>query len=102
MPVYQHCCPAHGLFDDIRPFAESGADAACPACGTLCGREITAPRLAILDHATRVAHATNERSRHAPHVCGAGCSHHHRKPAAATPPKAEVYRGPRPWVIEHG
>ena len=103
MPTYAHRCGEHGDFDDVRSFSHSGDAAQCPTCGVPCMREFTVPILATLDHGSRIAHATNEKSRHEPHVCTSGCSHHRRKPAATPdkPPALEVCKGPRPWVIEH-
>jgi putative FmdB family regulatory protein len=103
MPTYAHSCPEHGSFDDVRPFSQSAAAAACPTCGVSCAREFTVPMMAMLDHGTRHAHATNEKSRHEPHVCTTGCTHHRRKPVATPdkPAALEICKGPRPWVIEH-
>ena len=103
MPTYTHRCAEHGDFDDVRSFAQSGDAAWCPTCGVSCIREFTAPILSTLNHDSRLAHATNEKSRHEPHICTSGCSHHRRKPAATPdqPPALEVCNGPRPWVIEH-
>ena len=103
MPTYVHSCVEHGEFDDIRPFARSGEAAACPVCGTSCAREFTVPMTTSLDPNSRMAHATNEKSRHEPHVCTSGCTHHKRKPAPTPdkPPALELCKGPRPWVIEH-
>ncbi len=102
MPIYAHSCSAHGEFDDIRPYSRSGEDAPCPICTQACGRIVTMPQFKTMDRGQRLAHERNEKSRHEPHVCTSGCSHQHTKKPALKPGKAEVYKGPRPWVIEHG
>lgn len=36
MPTYQHKCPDHGVFEDVRSIREAEAGAACPKCGLVC------------------------------------------------------------------
>lgn len=103
MPLYEHACPDHGTFTDLRPFSRSSEAADCPTCGQSCAREISIPHFRTLEKGTRIAMERNEKSAHAPHVCHSGCSHTHKAPkqSAAQPAKLQAYTGPRPWVVEH-
>ena len=107
MPVYEHHCSKHGLFEDIRPFSQSGSAAECPTCGALCNRVISLPQLRGMDPSHVKARDINERSKVEPHVCGSGCSHNHGRAKSQNTKgqdgkqTAMMYKGPRPWVIEH-
>ena len=104
MPTYAHACAEHGEFDDMRPIARHAEDAECPVCAKPCGRIVTVPRFRSMERNSLIAHERNEKSRHEPHVCSSGCSHNHgsKKIPSSKPPALEQYKGPRPWVIEHG
>lgn len=99
MPIYEYECPEHGLFEELRPMRLSAARALCPACRVSAPRVLSVTRTGILPRAASLAHARNEKSQHSPGVC-------QHSPRAATPKaqssKPRVYRGKRPWVIEHG
>ena len=115
MPLYSYECDVHGVFDLMRSMSRSGDEAPCPSCGTASARLITAPQIFTMSPGRRQAAECNERSRHEPRVAAAGCAHHHRAPsqsAAAAArsaaektrngkPPLQVYKGPRPWVVEH-
>ncbi len=113
MPFYEYECVEHGAFDQVRPMSQSGEPAPCPVCQAASDRVITAPQVLSMSPIARDAAYRNEKSRHAPHVCGTGCSHSQKRPsqaaarAAATniertgKPPLQAYRGPRPWVVEH-
>jgi len=107
MPTYEFECPSHGSFDIVRLMKDSNRDCDCPVCGAASTRVVTAPNLRLVVPAVRSAMDRNEKSRHAPHVCGSGCghSHAHRKPRGKKmedgKPKLQSYRGSRPWVVEH-
>ncbi len=67
MPVYDYACEACGPFTVMRPMAEFREPHACPDCGAASQRAfLTAPRIGGMDAGLKAAHATNERSRHAP------------------------------------
>jgi putative FmdB family regulatory protein len=112
MPVYEYLCEKCGPFTEIRPMAECDEPHDCPDCSREAPRVIlTAPRMSSLSTERRVAHATNERSAHAPrssaqsgHAHGAGCS------CCSGTSKRLVKRGKggsksfptaRPWMISH-
>ncbi len=115
MPLYSYECDRHGVFDLLRTMSHSADDAACPSCGLASGRLITAPRIFSMNASRRQAAEWNERSRHEPRVASPACAHHHSAPsqsAAAAAraaaertrngkPPLQVYKGPRPWVVEH-
>ncbi|MEM9882021.1 MAG: zinc ribbon domain-containing protein [Planctomycetota bacterium] len=106
MPLYEYACPSHGSFDEFRPSSHSSAPIACPECGGAARRVFTVPRVRLMDKSRRIGMERNEKSRHEPHVCksGCGCSSGGAREAekqANGKPKPQVYRGPRPWVVEH-
>lgn len=81
----------------------SGEAAACPRCSVSARRVLSSTHTALLPRAKSAALARNEKSRHSPEVCTH--KHGHGKPAAHGAPRpgaARVYRGQRPWVMEHG
>ncbi|GJE02744.1 FmdB family zinc ribbon protein [Methylobacterium isbiliense] len=104
MPVYDYACQTCGPFTVLRPMAQFRDPHDCPDCGEACERAfLTAPRLSGMDAATKTAHATNERSRHAPrrsHGAGCGCCAPKAK-AAAAPATAKSFPAARPWMISH-
>jgi putative FmdB family regulatory protein len=105
MPVYDYACEACGPFTVMRPMAEFRDPHACPDCGGTSPRAfLTAPRLAGMDPALKAAHATNERSRHAPRRSGshgAGCGCCSPKKTTAAPAAAKSFPKARPWMISH-
>jgi len=109
MPVYDYSCEACGPFTVLRPMAQFQDPHDCPDCGGACGRAfLTAPRIAGMDASLRAAHATNERSRHAPrrsgtHGAGCGCCAPKGtgKTTAAAPAAAKSFPNARPWMISH-
>src|SRR5690606_21677276 len=68
MPLYEYFCHDCGVFEEIRPLSESGADSVCPLCGLGARRILSAPHLTRVPAHVRQAHETNERSRHEPRV----------------------------------
>lgn len=101
MPIYEYECESHGLFEEERPMQRSREDASCPRCRVSSRRILSSTHTALLPRARSAALARNEKSRHSPEVC----SHrpgHGKSPAPPRPGAARVYRGQRPWVIEHG
>ena len=103
MPVYDYACSDCGPFTVLRPMAQFRDPHDCPDCGAECGRAfLTAPNLASMDAGKRKAHATNERSAHAPrrssgHGAGCGCC----KPVSTAPAAAKSFPNARPWMISH-
>lgn len=101
MPIYEYECSAHGLFEEERPMRRSGEGAECPSCQSTAPRILSATHTALVPRALSVALTRNEKSRHAPEVCT-----HRKRPAtnpnSPRPGAARVYRGQRPWVMEHG
>ena len=91
MPIYAFICESCGPFDLVRPMAEAGAAAACPACGVEARRVFTPPGLALLARPVRRALDLEEKSAHEPDVVaekrGRPLPHRH----APAPP----------WVLSH-
>lgn len=104
MPVYDYACETCGPFTVLRPMAQFKDPHDCPDCGGSSPRAfLTAPNLAAMDAGRRKAHATNERSAHAPrrssgHGAGCGCCGGAK---TKTPAAAKGFPSARPWMISH-
>ena len=61
MPLYDYRCEECGTFSAFRKMSESVNPVDCEFCGESSPRIITAPNLALVDKATRVAHERNEK-----------------------------------------
>ena len=96
MPLYEYCCETCGVFDAFKPFSESEAPAACPACGDESPRVLSVPRTRVLKRGTRIAMERNEKSKHEPM---------RRSRDAEAPPvnqpvvKAQQSANARSWMI---
>jgi putative FmdB family regulatory protein len=116
MPVYDYLCGRCGPFTDIRPMAECEQPSQCPRCGRKAQRAfLTAPYFAALPAERRLAHATNERSAHAPSTLsdmkkahGVGCHCCTRKSMGnagraknSGKNRNKTFPGSRPWMISH-
>lgn len=110
MPVYEYACETHGIFETIRPMSECTAPCDCPECGAAAPRVmVSVPRLALMDSGRRQAHATNERSSHAPkstrnHGPGCSCCSGGSKVNKGTlrrPDGSKSFPAKRPWMISH-
>ena len=105
MPVYDYACADCGAFTALRPMADFEAPCACPDCGAKAQRVIlTAPALAGMDRARRIAAATNERSSSEPkssksHAPGCGCCSGRKLSAPSS--AAKSFPSARPWMISH-
>lgn len=114
MPVYEYLCDACGPFTDLRPMAEYEMPQPCPDCGSEAPRVIlTAPNFSCVSAETRIAHATNERSAHAPkslaevkasHGSGCSCCGGSKKMSRAVrrgKDGSKSFPTSRPWMISH-
>jgi putative FmdB family regulatory protein len=109
MPTYDYDCPVCGPFTAPRPMAEFELPHDCPSCGAQAPRVVlTAPSLAGMNQARRLAAATNERSSHEPrrsksHAPGCGCcSGGKLAPGKAKQaPAIKSFPSARPWMISH-
>ena len=107
MPVYEYNCEECGPFTKMRSLDMSSAPANCPECGTSSPKIFSVINLRAMRPENRTAWERNERSAHAPHVCGAGCSHGPSKPQRATKPgekpamQASTKQNSRPWMLGH-
>ncbi len=110
MPTYDYRCEACGPFSAVRPMARSAEPAPCPACGTGAARAfLSVPGFALMNAASRTAHATNERARHEPKRAsqsghGAGCAccgGGGRSKAVLRPDGSKTFPSARPWQISH-
>jgi putative FmdB family regulatory protein len=108
MPVYEYNCDECGPFTKMRSLDQSGEPANCPECGTSSPKIFSLINLRSMRPENYSAWERNERSMHAPHVCGAGCSHGYAKPkprattAIAKPAlQTSSKRNSRPWMLGH-
>lgn len=118
MPTYDYACPDCGGFDALRSMSERDQPCPCPQCETVSPRVfVSAPSLACMLSDKRHAHATNERSQHAPqtsrnsgdgytrlrHPSGCGCcSTGSKRGATVTAANgAKAFPSKRPWMISH-
>ena len=112
MPTYEYLCPDCGPFTELRPMADCELPFNCPHCGEAAPRAyLTAPYMSGLSAERRLAHATNERSAHAPSTLssmekrhGAGCACCSGKSSRMTrrgKDGAKSFPGSRPWMISH-
>lgn len=106
MPIYEYDCEECGPFTKMRNFDHSSEPANCPECGASSPRIFSIINLRSMHPENRTAWEHNERSAHAPHVCGAGCSHAKPKPPAKTPGgkpalQSSAKQNSRPWMLGH-
>jgi putative FmdB family regulatory protein len=115
MPLYEYDCPGCGPFDALGKVATSAEPRDCPRCGTASPRVIlTMPAVLAMDAGRRRAHATNERSAHAPEVSTADSRAHKHGPGCAccggskgksravtAPDGSKAFPADRPWMISH-
>jgi len=108
MPVYEYHCEACGPFTKLRSLDQSSGPADCPDCGQFSPKVFSAVNLRSMRAENRIAWETNERSAHAPHVCGSGCAHGGEKSKLpATKPdmrrrlQSSNNRNKRPWMLGH-
>ena len=113
MPTYDYRCDDCGGFDARRSVGERDAPIACPDCGCVSARVLSAaPRLALMADGTRRAIAVNERAAHEPkrsgdyarlkHPSGCGCCSGSKRGATVTAANgAKSAPSRRPWMISH-
>jgi putative FmdB family regulatory protein len=112
MPTYEYQCEECGPFTQMRPMAECELPSQCPGCGREAPRVIlTAPHCSTLSAPSRLAHATNERSAHAPQTLsslkgshGAGCaccSGRSSRLVKRGKGGSKSFPTSRPWMISH-
>ena len=68
MPLYPYTCDSCGDFQDWQSMTACDQPAACPRCGTMSRRAVTAPTILGMDSRMRNAHMRNEKSAHEPRV----------------------------------
>jgi putative FmdB family regulatory protein len=115
MPLYEYDCPRCGPFDSFGKVSASGKAQDCPRCGEVSPRVIlTMPAVLAMDGGLRRAHATNERSAHAPEVSTSESRAHQHGPGCAccggskaksravtSADGSKAFPADRPWMISH-
>lgn len=110
MPVYEYWCEDCGPFEALAPMSKFSDPCNCPDCAKSAPRVLlTAPKLSVMDSASRHAHATNERSADSPkklssHGPNCGCCGGGEKKSSKTlyrPDGSKSFPTKRPWMISH-
>lgn len=119
MPLYDYRCEQCGTFSALRKMSEASEAAACE-CGEMAARIISAPYLALMDRATRIAKQRNEKAAHEPRSarrssCGCHGSHTCNTTQGASKKTAadanssntgngllmQTKKTARPWMLGH-
>jgi putative FmdB family regulatory protein len=99
MPLYEYACPQCGPFTELLTLRAYTPTHACPECGGHAPRVISAPHLATLPRATRVALERNERAAHEPQR---GTKSAPAQNGHTCTPKCRHQKGVnRPWMLGH-
>lgn len=111
MPTYEYACSHCGSFTAMRPMAQYREPQPCPGCGARAPRALlSAPAFTGMPAASRIAHATNERSAHAPrssadvgkrHGAGCSCCSTGKSNAVKGADGSRTFPTKRPWMISH-
>lgn len=113
MPNYEYVCTDCGKdYVLMRSIAERNDLSYCPFCNHEGVKTIlTAPNVSFLSKNSRIAHETNERSRHAPqtmdqykakqHKPGCSCCSGKKQKTNPNGTPAAKSSGSRPWMISH-
>ena len=116
MPIYEYACEDCGGFTRLAKLSDSAEPSACPECGQLSPRVISAPSLSLMTAENRGKWERNEKAQHEPrrarrsscgctgaHTCGTGS----KKSADASGEKAtpkfqqQTKKTARPWMLGH-
>src|SRR5689334_9685154 len=99
MPLYTYDCGECGPFEAWSPMAEAERTCACPACNGAGLRQVSAPRLNLMNGTLRQALGRSERSGSEPrkvkrqHLANCGC----KLCAVRGKPSSPM----RKWMIGH-
>lgn len=114
MPIYEYQCNSCGPFAALRRMSEFELPTICDSCGESAARIISAPRLAVIEKSSRVAHERNEKSAHEPSFsrrssCGCSGRHHckstseksvsNSKTEKGGPLQMQTKKSARPWML---
>ena len=105
MPLYEYQCAECGPFAQLFSIRETSTTAECPLCLRESKKLFPVVNLREMRPENRLAWERNERSAHAPKVCGSGCSHSppkQRSPGGDKPAlQGSKRRNRRPWMLGH-
>ena len=89
----------------LSPTRACDRPAACPCCGTMSRRAVTAPTILGMDARIRNAHMRNEKSAHEPRVVRADDwkphGDHAHAHGATDGHGSHLHQSSRPWMIGH-
>ena len=103
MPLYPYTCESCGDFQEWQSMMACDQSAACPHCGRVSRRVVSAPTILGMDARVRDAHMRNEKSAHEPRVVRRDNKHGHRAHAHAGTDShgSHFHQSSRPWMIGH-
>ena len=100
MPLYPYTCNSCGDFQEWQSMTACDQSIACPRCGAVSRRAVTAPTILGMDERLRRAHMRNEKSAHEPRVVRRDNQKQHAH-AGADSHGPHLHRSSRPWMIGH-
>jgi len=101
MPLYPYTCESCGDFQEWQSMTACDQSAACPHCGRVSRRVVSAPTILGMDARVRDAHMRNEKSAHEPRVMRRDDKHGHHSHAGADSHGSHFHQSSRPWMIGH-
>jgi putative FmdB family regulatory protein len=104
MPLYPYTCDSCGDFQEWQSMKACDQSVACPRCGMVSRRAVTAPTILGMDARVRYAHMRNEKSAHEPRVVRRDDKehgHHVHAHAGTHSHGSHLHRSSRPWMIGH-
>ena len=104
MPLYLYTCNRCGDFQEWQSMTACDQSIACPSCGMVSRRAVTAPTILGMDAHTRYAHMRNEKSAHEPRVVRRDDQeqgHHAHAHSRAGSHASHFHQSSRPWMIGH-
>lgn len=103
MPLYPYTCESCGGFQKWQSMTACEGSVACPRCGSIAHRAVSAPTILGMDAHVREAHKRNEKSAHEPRVVRRNNDqgHHGHAHAGAGTHRPHLHQSSRPWMIGH-
>jgi putative FmdB family regulatory protein len=103
MPLYPYMCESCGGFQKWQSMTACDRSVACPRCGRVSHRAVSAPTILGMDARVRDAHKRNEKSAHEPRVERRDHKQTHRAHAhaGADSDGSHFHQSSRPWMIGH-
>jgi len=103
MPLYPYTCESCGGFQKWQSMTACDQSIACPRCGGVSRRAVSAPTILGMDANVREAHKRNEKSAHEPRLVRRNSkqAHHAHAHSGADNHGSHIHQSSRPWMIGH-